>query len=149
MNLERVLLVEDDSADIELTVEVFKELNIDNKLVIAHDGEEALDYIYKKGIYSERQNGNPLVILLDLKMPKHGGLEVLGQLKSDPEKKNIPIVILTSSCEPKDLDEAYKLGVNAYVVKPVLIGEFINAIKQLGIFWALINQPPADANTKI
>ncbi len=139
MNLGRILLVEDDPADVELTTEALSELNIANELVVARDGEEALNYIYKKGSFADRQNGNPAIILLDLKMPKIGGLDVLKQLKSDADKKNIPVVILTSSRESSDLNEAYRLGANGYVVKPVNIEDFILAIKQIGVFWAIIN----------
>lgn len=140
--LKRILLVEDDPKDIELTVEALGEYNLANEIAIARDGSEALDYMYRRGIFASRSDGNPVVILLDLKMPKVDGIQVLNQLKSDKNMRSVPVVILTSSREIRDLDECYKLGVNAYVVKPVRFAEFIEAVKGIGVFWALINEPP-------
>ena len=140
--LKRILLVEDDPKDIELTIEALGEYNLVNEIAIARDGAEALDYIYRRGIFASRPEGNPVVILLDLKMPKVDGIQVLNQLKSDEHLRSVPVVILTSSRETRDLDECYKLGVNAYVVKPVRFAEFIEAVKGIGVFWALINEPP-------
>ena len=113
-----------------------------NEVIVTRDGEEALDYLYRRGKYTPRSSDNPAVILLDLKLPKIDGLEVLRQVKSDDNLKMIPVVVLTSSREEKDLVSSYKLGVNAYVVKPVDFHEFVNAIKELGVFWAIINAAP-------
>ncbi|MBI4548385.1 MAG: response regulator [Ignavibacteriae bacterium] len=147
--LKRILLAEDNPNDIELTLAALEEHHLANEVVVTHDGAEALDYLYRRGRYAMRRNGNPAVILLDLKMPKLDGLEVLRKLKSDPEFKSIPVVMLTSSREEKDLVESYKLGVNAYVVKPVDFQQFIDAVKQLGVFWALINEPPPGSVQKM
>jgi CheY-like chemotaxis protein len=141
-NLGRILLVEDDPKDVELTLTALEEYNLANEVVIARDGEEALDYLYCRGSFSTRSSDKPAVLLLDLKLPKVDGLEVLQQIKSDENFKMIPVVVLTSSREEKDMVSSYKLGVNAYVVKPVDFHEFVNAIKELGIFWAVINEPP-------
>jgi CheY-like chemotaxis protein len=145
-NLGRILMVEDDPKDVELTMMALEGHHLANEVVVTRDGEEALDYLYRRGKYSTRSNDHPAVILLDLKLPKIDGLEVLRQVKSDNSLKIIPVVVLTSSNEEKDLVSSYKLGVNAYVVKPVDFHEFVNAIKELGIFWAIINAaPPASA----
>jgi CheY-like chemotaxis protein len=141
-NLGRILMVEDDPKDVELTLTALEEYNLANEVVVARDGEEALDYLYCRGSFTTRSNENPAVLLLDLKLPKVDGLEVLQQIKSDEKLKLIPVVVLTSSHEEKDMVASYRLGVNAYVVKPVDFHEFVNAIKELGIFWAVINQPP-------
>lgn len=140
--LGRILLVEDDQKDIELTLEALEEYNLANEVVVAVDGEQALDYLYYRGKFMRRARENPAVLLLDLKLPKVNGLEVLQQIKSDENLKLIPVVVLTSSHEEKDMVASYKLGVNAYVVKPVDFHEFVNAIKELGVFWAVINEPP-------
>jgi CheY-like chemotaxis protein len=142
VKMKRILLVEDDPNDVELTLTALKEFNLANEVVAVGDGAEALDFLFKRGVFSERTNGNPVVILLDLKLPKIGGLEVLRQIRASDVLKMIPIVILTSSREEKDLNDGYGLGTNAYVVKPVEFQNFIEAIKQLGAFWALINEPP-------
>ncbi len=142
MTIGRILLVEDDPMDVELTMTALGEYNLSNEVVLARDGEEALDYLYSRGKYQQRGGENPAVLLLDLKLPKVDGLEVLKTLKSDDKFKMIPVVILTSSREEKDMVTSYELGVNAYVVKPVDFHEFVNAIKELGIFWAIINEPP-------
>jgi CheY-like chemotaxis protein len=139
--LKRILLVEDDPNDIELTIGALRECNLANEIVIARDGVEALDYLYRRGNFASHPDGNPIVILLDLKMPKLDGFQVLRRLKSDEELRFIPIVVLTSSRESRDLEECYRLGVNAYVVKPVRFTEFVEAVKGLGVFWALINEP--------
>jgi DNA-binding response OmpR family regulator len=138
----RILMVEDDPKDVELTLTALEDYNLANEVVVAHDGEEALDYLYCRGKFAARSSDNPAVMLLDLKLPKIDGLEVLQQVKSDEKLKMIPVVVLTSSHEEKDMVTSYKLGVNAYVVKPVEFHEFVNAIKELGIFWAVINAPP-------
>lgn len=142
MQLKRILLVEDNANDIELILAALAENNLANEVVVVRDGEEALDYLFRRGIYRLRMEGNPIAVLLDLKLPKVDGLEVLAQLKSDPGLKLIPVVMLTSSCEEQDLFKSYNLGTNAYVVKPVDFHEFVDAIKELGLFWALVNQPP-------
>jgi CheY-like chemotaxis protein len=140
--LGRILMVEDDPKDVELTLSALEEYNLANEVVVTRDGERALDYLYYRGEYKTRSKGNPAVMLLDLKLPKVDGLEVLKQIKSDAELRMIPVVVLTSSKEEKDMVASYKLGVNAYVVKPVDFHEFVNAIKELGVFWAIINEPP-------
>jgi DNA-binding response OmpR family regulator len=140
--LGRILMVEDDPKDVELTLTALEEYNLANEVVVTRDGEQALDYLYCRGEYKTRSNGNPAVMLLDLKLPKVDGLEVLKQMKSDAELRMIPVVVLTSSKEEKDMVASYQLGVNAYVVKPVDFHEFVNAIKELGVFWAVINEPP-------
>ena len=138
----RILIVEDDPKDVELTLTALDEYNLANEVVVTRDGEEALDYLYSRGNFQTRTGENPAVVLLDLKLPKVDGLEVLQQMKSDEKLRMIPVVVLTSSREEKDMVASYKLGVNAYVVKPVDFHEFVNAIKELGIFWAVINEPP-------
>lgn len=140
--LARILMVEDDPKDVELTLTALEEYNLSNEVVVTHDGEEALDYLYSRGKFQRRSQGNPAVLLLDLKLPKVDGLEVLQKIKSDESLKMIPVVVLTSSREERDMVASYKLGVNAYVVKPVDFHEFVNAIKELGVFWAIINEPP-------
>ena len=146
--LGRILMVEDDPKDVELTLTALEEYNLANEVVVARDGEEALDYLYCRGNYTTRSNDNPAVMLLDLKLQKVHGLEVLEQIKSDEKLKMIPVVVLTSSREEIDMVASYKLGVNAYVVKPVDFHEFVNAIKELGIFWAVINEPPPGSAKK-
>jgi DNA-binding response OmpR family regulator len=138
----RILLVEDDPKDVELTLTALEEYNLANEVVVARDGEEALNYLYYRGNFTTRSHENPAVLLLDLKLPKIDGLEVLKQIKSDGKLSMIPVVVLTSSREEKDMVTSYKLGVNAYVVKPVDFHEFVNAIRELGVFWAVINEPP-------
>lgn len=138
----RILLVEDDPKDTELTLTALEEYNLGNEVVVAADGEEALDYLFCRGKYKDRTCDNPAVLLLDLKLPKVDGLEVLQRVKSDDKLRVIPVVVLTSSREERDMVASYKLGVNAYVVKPVDFHEFVNAIKELGVFWAIINEPP-------
>ena len=141
---KRILLVEDDPKDIELTLAALAEHNLANAVEVARDGVEALDYLYRRGSFAQHPPGNPVVIMLDLKMPRLDGVEVLKQLKADEQLRLIPVVILTSSRESLDLEACYRLGVNAYVVKPVRFIEFVDAVKQLGVFWVLINQPPPD-----
>jgi CheY-like chemotaxis protein len=140
--LGRILMVEDDPKDVELTLTAFEDTNLANEVVVVRDGEEALHYLNCQNEYAERSSGNPAVMLLDLKLPKVDGLEVLRQVKSNDALKLIPVVVLTSSHEEKDLIASYKLGVNAYVVKPVDFHQFVHAIKELGVFWAVINAPP-------
>ena len=138
----RILMVEDDPRDVELTLTALGEYNLTNEVVVTRDGAEALDYLYCRRNFTGRTSENPAVLLLDLKLPKVDGLEVLQQIKSDEKLKMIPVVVLTSSREERDMVASYKLGVNAYVVKPVDFHEFVNAIKELGVFWAVINEPP-------
>jgi CheY-like chemotaxis protein len=140
--LKRILLVEDDPKDVELTLNALNEYNLANEVEIARDGLEALDYLFHRRSFAERPGGNPVVILLDLKMPRMDGVQVLRQLRADEHMRLIPVVILTSSRESHDLEQCYNLGVNAYVVKPVSFLEFVEAVKQIGVFWALINEPP-------
>jgi CheY-like chemotaxis protein len=146
--LARILLVEDDPSDVELTLEALAEYNLANEVAVARDGKIALDYLHRRGEFKGRPDENPAVMLLDLKLPKIDGLEVLQQVKSDERLRMIPIVVLTSSQEEKDMMRSYKLGVNAYVVKPVDFHEFINAIKELGVFWGIVNQPPPGSMKK-
>ncbi len=141
-SVKNILLVEDDPQDIELTITALSEYKLANEIVTTRDGVEALDYLYCQGAFAQRRKEHPAVILLDLKMPKLDGLQVLQRIKTDKELSLIPIVILTSSRESRDLKKCYELGANAYVVKPVRFTEFVEAIKQIGIFWALINEPP-------
>jgi CheY-like chemotaxis protein len=140
--LGRILMVEDDRKDVELTLTALEEYNLANEVVVTGDGAEALDYLYRRGNFKARSGDNPAVLLLDLKLPKVDGLEVLQQIKSDEKLRMIPVVVLTSSREERDMVTSYKLGVNAYVVKPVDFHEFVNAIKELGVFWAIVNEPP-------
>lgn len=148
MNIGRILLVEDDPRDTELTMTALEEYNLSNEVVVATDGEEALDYLYRRGKFQRRSGENPAVLLLDLKLPKIDGLEVLETIRADESLKFIPVVVLTSSREERDMVASYKLGVNAYVVKPVDFHEFVNAIKELGVFWAIINEPPPGSAKK-
>src|SRR5688572_32060506 len=140
--LRRILMAEDSSNDVELTLAALAEHRLANHVDVARDGAEALDYLYRRNGYANRPPGNPAVLLLDLKMPKVDGLEVLRELKADDVLKTIPVVMLTSSREEQDLIRSYKLGANAYVVKPVNFRAFIDAVRQLGAFWAVVNEPP-------
>ncbi|HTJ98742.1 MAG TPA: response regulator [Bordetella sp.] len=141
-DLRPILLVEDNPNDIELTLTALKQCNIANEVMVLRDGAEALDYVYRQGAYAHRPPGEPSVILLDLKLPKVDGLEVLERIKSDADHKHIPIVMLTSSKEEKDLVRSYQFGVNSFVVKPVEFSDFFEAIRNLGMFWAILNQTP-------
>lgn len=140
--IPKILLAEDNADDIELTLLAFKQNKLANNITIVRDGAAALDFLYTRGDYASRPKGNPVLVLLDLKMPKIDGLEVLREMKSDPDLRTIPVVVLTSSRMESDLLESYNLGVNAYVVKPVDFGEFVEAVKNLGIFWILLNETP-------
>jgi CheY-like chemotaxis protein len=146
--LNRILLAEDDPGDVELTLNALSEHNLANEVTVARDGVEVLDYLYRRGTFAKRPPGNPVVIMLDLKMPRLDGLGVLKKLKEDEKFRQIPVVVLTSSRESLDLQESYRLGVNAYVVKPVRFAELVEAVKQIGVFWAIINQPPPDMGSK-
>lgn len=140
--LKPILLVEDNPHDLELTLVALERSQLANDVVVVRDGAEALDYLFRRNAHAERVAGNPAVLLLDLKLPKVDGLEVLESVRKTEELRSIPVVMLTSSREEPDLDRAYQLGVNAYVVKPVEFKEFVGAISDLGIFWAVLNEPP-------
>lgn len=142
--LRPILLAEDNPNDVELIITALKEARLVNEITITHDGEQALDYLYRRGRYTGRTGPQPAVLLLDLKMPKVDGREVLRQIRADPELRAIPVVVLTSSREESDLLQSYQLGVNAYVVKPVDFEEFTVAVGKLGFFWALLNEPPPE-----
>lgn len=142
VDLKRILLVEDNSNDIELTLSALSEYNLANEVEVVKDGVEALDYLYRRNAFAGRPEGHPCVVLLDIKLPRVDGIEVLRTLKSDQTMKMIPVVMMTSSREEKDLIESYRLGVNGYVVKPIDFPDFVKAVKELGIFWAMINEPP-------
>jgi len=144
MELKTILLVEDNHKDIELTLEALEENNLVNRVIVARDGVEALEYLQCEGKFSSRKKGNPAVILLDNKMPRMNGIEVLEAIRIDPALKMIPVVMLTSSREEPDLKRCYELGVNAYVVKPVNFKDFIDAVKHVGVFWALLNESPTN-----
>jgi CheY-like chemotaxis protein len=141
MDAKRILLVDDDSRDVELVLASLEEHNLADEVVVARDGAEALDYLYRRGLFSDRPVGHPVVVFLDLKMPKVDGHEVLRTIKSDLELKSIPVVVLTSSRELQDLVISYKNHANAYVVKPVAFDSFVDTVKQLGLFWVLTNEP--------
>ena len=140
--LKRILLVDDSPRDTELALNALAQNNLANEVVALRDGAEALDYLYRRGQFADRGNGNPAVVMLDLKMPKVDGIEVLRQIKGDPQLKTIPVVVMTSSREEQDLVRSYELGVNAYIVKPVQFQEFVEAVKLVGSFWAVVNEPP-------
>ncbi|MFC0253876.1 response regulator [Massilia consociata] len=140
--LKPILLVEDNPNDLELTLIALAKSQLANEVVVVRDGAEALDYLHRRGEFAERTVGNPAVILLDLKLPKVDGLEVLREIRSSEALKSIPVCMLTSSKEEQDVVRSYELGVNAYVVKPVDFTEFVRAIADLGIFWAVLNEPP-------
>ncbi len=139
--LRRILLAEDNPRDVELTLEALAQHNLANEVVIAEDGVDALDYLFRRGRYANRDHLQPAVLLLDIKMPRMNGIEVLRAVRESEELHGIPVVMLTSSREERDIVESYNLGINAYVVKPVNFSEFIEAVKTLGLFWAVINEP--------
>jgi CheY-like chemotaxis protein len=141
-DLKRILLIEDDPKDVELTLTALSESNLANDVFVVSDGAEALDFLFSHGKFENRPNGNPAVVLLDLKLPKVEGMEVLRQIRKNGKTKMIPVVIVTSSKEEVDLVQGYKLGTNAYVQKPIDFHQFVEAIKQLGVFWAIMNEPP-------
>ncbi len=143
--LKRVLLAEDSARDVELTLEALSEHHLANEVVVTRDGAEAWDYLCRTGAFAERPPGNPAVVLLDLKMPKMDGLEVLRSMRAHETLRSVPVVMLTSSAEERDVVKSYELGVNAYVVKPVAFEDFIQAVRNLGLFWAVVNQPPPDS----
>lgn len=144
-----ILLVEDDPQDIELILHAFRTANVERRIEVVRDGEEALDYLFRRGSYQDRPSDQPpILVLLDLKLPKIGGLQVLRELKASPECASIPVVILTSSGEQRDIVESYRLGVNSYIQKPVDIGEFRKAIKALTLYWLTVNRSPFSRNQR-
>lgn len=143
-----ILLAEDNPRDAELALAAMEEHHLADKVILCHDGAEVLDYLYCRGHFKTRLQGNPAVVFLDLKMPKVDGLEVLRTIKGDPALKPIPVVMLTSSREERDLVESYALGANAYVVKPVEFHQFLKAVKELGVFWGMINEPPPEGASR-
>lgn len=147
--LRRILLVEDSVNDIKLTTAALRSAGLANEIVVCRDGAEALDYLFRRGPHQGRTDDTcPAVVLLDLKMPKVDGLEVLREVRADPKFKTLPIVMITSSAEEKDMISSYNLGVNGYVVKPVTHDEFLNAIRDVGLFWAVVNQPPPQLQSR-
>ena len=139
-----ILLVEDSPDDVELTLRALRKSNVTNHIEVARDGAEALEFIFATGAHADRDiNNGPKVVLLDLKLPKVDGLEVLRRIKSDQRTKNLPVVVLTSSRESRDVADAYALGVNSYIVKPVDFEQFADAVRELGLYWLLLNEPPA------
>ena len=142
IELRRILLVEDDPRDVDLTLAALAENNLANEVIVARDGQEALDYLRRQGAFKMRAEGHPAIVLLDLKLPKVDGLEVLAQIKGDSHLQSIPVVMLTSSRQEQDLVASYRTGVNAYVVKPIDFSEFQRSVKELGLFWAVINETP-------
>ena len=147
-DLKRILLAEDSANDVELTLAALEQHRLANEVVVVRDGAETLDYLYARGAFRGRSEGNPALLLLDLKMPKVDGLDVLRQIKADPTLKTLPVVMLTSSREEQDLVRSYELGANGYVVKPVDFAEFMEAVRQIGIFWAVVNEPPPTNRAK-
>jgi CheY-like chemotaxis protein len=141
--MQSILLADDDSRDVELTLAELEQNHLANKVVVVKDGEEALDYLYCRGKFETREGGNPIVVLLDFKMRKVDGLEVLKTIKADENLKTIPVVLLTSSCKKKDFIHFQESGVNAYLRKPVNFNELMQAVRQIGLFWAAVDQPPA------
>ena len=142
VKFKRILLAEDNLDDIELTLRVLAEYHLANKVDVVRDGVEALDYLFRRGRFADRPPGNPALLLLDNKMPRVDGLEVVRRVKADERLKTIPVVMLTSSREQGDLFKSYELGVNAYVIKPVDFYDFVNAVRELGGFWGIVNEPP-------
>ena len=146
VEIRTILFAEDNPRDVELTLEALADHNLANHVIVVRDGVEAMDYLRCEGKYKQRKPGNPAVLLLDIKMPRMDGIEVLKTIRGDDKLKTLPVVMLTSSREEQDLIKSYALGVNAYVVKPVDFKEFIEAVKQLGVFWAVINEAPPSGN---
>jgi CheY-like chemotaxis protein len=142
--LPRILLVEDDREDELLTLNALGAYNLANKVMVLRDGPSVLDYLNRRGPYAQEPSGNPVVILLDLNLPELDGVQVLERIKADENLRSIPVVVLTDSREPRNLDDCYRLGVNAYVVKPFRFAEFTETVRQIGVFWAMINEPPPD-----
>jgi len=145
--LKRILLVDDNRKDVELTLSALEGHNLANEVAVVRDGAAALDYLHRRGTFAGRPGGNPAVVLLDIKLPKLNGLQVLERIKLDPSLRTIPVVMLTSSREEPDLARAYELGANAYVVKPVDFAQFVGAVKEVGAFWAVVNEAPPGSST--
>ncbi len=143
MNIVEILLVEDNAEDEELTLHALQQRRLGNRIQVVRDGAEALDFIFQTGAFTHRPDGNPRLILLDLKLPKVDGLDVLRRIKADPRTRSIPVVALTSSREERDIVESYQLGVNSYITKPVDFEQFADAVQHIGYYWLLLNQPPA------
>jgi CheY-like chemotaxis protein len=142
VEIRTILFAEDNPKDVELTLEALGDHNLANNVIVVKDGVETMEYLRREGKYKQRKTGNPAVLLLDIKMPRMDGIEVLRAIRNDNQLKMLPVVMLTSSREEQDLIKSYELGVNAYVVKPVDFKEFIEAVRQLGVFWAVINEVP-------
>lgn len=142
VELRRILLVEDSVNDIKLALSALRDAHLANEVVVVRDGQEALDYLHRRGVYTLRAVGNPAVVLLDLKLPKLNGLEVLQQIRAEPSLRHLPVVMITSSREEQDLAGSYNLGVNGYVVKPLEYEQFVQAIREVGLFWGVVNSPP-------
>jgi CheY-like chemotaxis protein len=140
--LKPILLVEDNTNDLELTLFALEKCKLSNEIVVVRDGEEAIHYLMSKGKFSDRPEGNPALVLLDLKLPKMDGIDVLKKIRETDALKNIPVAMFTSSREPQDLDKSYALGLNSYVVKPIDFNHFMNAVMELGLFWTVHNEPP-------
>lgn len=147
--LKRILLVEDSEKDIELTLAALEECHLGNEVVVVRDGAEALDYLKHCGPFAGQDYGRPVVVLLDVKMPRIDGLEVLRRIRADPDLQRLPVVMLTSSREEQDLVSSYQLGVNAYVLKPVDFQQFVDSVKRLGFFWGILNEPPPGGVSEI
>jgi two-component system, response regulator len=143
MNCVEILLVEDNPNDLELTLRALRKNKVANDIQVAVDGEEAVHFLFREGKFADRPEGNPQLVLLDLKLPKIDGMEVLRRLRTDPRTRSIPVVVLTSSREERDIVETYNLGVNSYVVKPVEFDKFISAVSEVGMYWLLLNQQPS------
>ena len=146
--LKRILLAEDDPRDVELALQGLREKGLANEIQVVNDGEAALDFLYRRGAWADRDPGHPALVLLDLKMPLVSGIEVLEAMRQDDDLRRIPVVVMTSSREEADLARAYELGCNAYVVKPVDFRSFVDAVSAVGLFWAVVNQPPPGCTTK-
>lgn len=144
VELKKILLAEDNPMDVELTLAAMEDSNMVNRVVVVRDGVETMEYLRREGVFADREPGLPAVLLLDIKMPRKNGIEVLREIRSDPQLKLLPVVMLTSSREDRDLLNSYTSGVNAYVVKPVNFDGFIDAIKQLGVFWGVVNEQPPE-----
>jgi CheY-like chemotaxis protein len=146
MEPKTILIADDDDNDVELTLTALADHHLANQVIVVRDGAEALDYLHRRGAFAQRPEGNPVLILLDLKMPKVDGLEVLAQVKKAPELRTIPIVVLTSSRQDADILNSYELGVNGYAVKPVDFAQFVEVVKQLSLYWTVVNEPPPQAH---
>jgi CheY-like chemotaxis protein len=143
-SLKRILLAEDNLEDVELTLAALEGCHLANQVMVVRDGADAMDYLYRRNSYKGRSDAQPVVVFLDIKMPKVDGVEVLRQIKADPELQMIPVVMVTSSREQQDLLRSYQLGANAYVVKPIDFDQFVDAIQELGLYWAVLNEPPPE-----